>query len=489
MRPEVAQRGALPSVADSLALGLRRIGERAPQADRWIVYPPSGRDVPELSVYWRNAGSGSRAAVSGNEVLDRVTGLPVAARRTGGGEALYQMHYLLRYVPSTVAYWIVGVAAMLMLVAISSGVITHKKIFADFFTFRPRKGQRSWLDAHNLLSVAALPFHLMITYSGLVFFCFTYMPLIVAGSYGAGSANRNAFFDEAFTRPGTTVAAAGVAAPLAPLDAMIREAERRWGRGQIRSIDVRNPGDANARVSLTRTHVTPTSNGDHLDFDGVTGALLPGSPAARSGPALVNDTLMSLHEGLFAGPALRGLYFLSGLLGTAMIATGLVLWTAKRRKRNERAHAGLALVERLNVGPIVGLPVAVAAYFLANRLLPVDFAARAAWEAHALFIVWGAMLAYGALRPLRRAWLEQLSIAAIAFAAVPLVNALTTERHLGVSIPAGDWVFAGFDLTMLAFAAMFALCAGVLRRREGDAAHAPAGAEDEVSSDDTTEAA
>src|SRR3546814_12943346 len=64
--------------------------------------------------------------------------------------------------------WLAGVAAMFMLVAIVSGVITHKKIFVDFFTFRWGKGQRSWLDAHNALSVFGLPFHLMITYTGLV---------------------------------------------------------------------------------------------------------------------------------------------------------------------------------------------------------------------------------------------------------------------------------------------------------------------------------
>jgi hypothetical protein len=86
---------------------------------------------------------------------------------------------------------------------------------------------------------------------------------------------------------------------------------------------------------------------------------------------------------------------LSGLLGAAMIATGLVLWAVKRRQRAEKArsgiHSGLRLVERLNIGAIVGLPVAIGAYFWANRLLPIELAARAQWEAHVLFIVWTLM--------------------------------------------------------------------------------------------------
>ena len=60
-------------------------------------------------------------------------------------------------------------------VAIISGVITHRRIFADFFTFRTRRGQRSWLDAHNAVAVLALPFHLMITYTGLVTLLFLAM--------------------------------------------------------------------------------------------------------------------------------------------------------------------------------------------------------------------------------------------------------------------------------------------------------------------------
>ena len=183
--------------------------------------------------------------------------------------------------------------------------------------------------------------------------------------------------------------------------------------------------------------------------------------------------MLALHEGRFAGPVLRWLYFASGLLGCAMIATGLVLWTAKRRaKQDKRAKAGqkpefgFRLVECLNIGTVAGLPVAVAAYFWANRLIPADFAARREWEAHALFIAWGLLLLYPALRPPPRAWRETLWLAAAAFALLPLLNLLTTDRHLGVTLPAGDWVLAGFDLTMLALGACFAVAARRVRRKQ-----------------------
>lgn len=89
--------------------------------------------------------------------------------------------------------WIVGIATMFMFVAILSGVITHKKIFTDFFTFRPKKGQRSWLDAHNATAVLALPFHLVITFSGLVLLMFMLMPWGIQAIYGGDT---NAYFAE-----------------------------------------------------------------------------------------------------------------------------------------------------------------------------------------------------------------------------------------------------------------------------------------------------
>jgi len=190
----------------------------------------------------------------------------------------------------------------------------------------------------------------------------------------------------------------------------------------------------------------------------------------------ITDVLKGLHEANFAGYPLRWLFFVSGLLGTAMVATGLVLWTVKRRQRREKGRTapdrGLRLVERLNVATIAGLPIAIAAYFWANRLLPVDWPARADWEVHVMFLTWLALFGHAALRPLGRAWREQAVLGAAAFGLLPLVNALTTERHLGHSIPAGDWVFAGFDLTMLAFGGAFAAAAWLLRRHA--VAQAPA---------------
>jgi uncharacterized iron-regulated membrane protein len=470
MQPERPLQAERMSLTESIDIGLARLQAQAPNAKLWIINPPSVHAEPDLKISWRDSILFDRAFPTTTETLD-ATGTPLATPRdTGGGQLLYQMHYRFHYLSTNTATWIVGICTMFMLVAIVSGVITHKRIFRDFFTFRPRKGLRSWLDAHNVLSVMALPFHLMITYSGLIFFMFTYMQPIMTAEYGTDRGEQQRFYIEAYPRL-QQVEPAGIAAQLVSVRDLVEQVTQERSDRPIVSVSIAHPGDANARVLISRERSNPQTGADQLMFDGVTGARLLDAEPQRFGARKVNDALIGLHEGLFAGPLLRWLYFFSGLLGTVMIATGLVHWTVKRKANGEagRPVPGLALVERLNVGTIVGLPIAIAGYFWANRLIPADAANRSEWEAHAMFILWALALLYPLLRPIRRAWIELMYAAAALYTLLPLVNAITTDRHLGVTLPLagrGDWGLASVDLSMLAVGILFAAMAQRLRRSE-----------------------
>lgn len=107
----------------------------------------------------------------------------IEQRETRGGNFLYRFHFDLHYMPVFIARWLVGICAMLMLIAIVTGVVIHKNI-QRLFTFQPGKGPRSWLDGHTITSVLALPFHFMITYTGLVTLMLMYMSSAVSLSYG-----------------------------------------------------------------------------------------------------------------------------------------------------------------------------------------------------------------------------------------------------------------------------------------------------------------
>ena len=152
-----------------------------------------------------------------------------------------------------------------------------------------------------------------------------------------------------------------------------------------------------------------------------------------------------------------------------MIATGLLLWSTKRKAKlaeHQGPRFGIAAIDILNLGTIIGLPIGVAGYFWANRLLPVGMEGRAEWEVHAMFITWGLTYLVAIWRPLNRAWLELCGLAAAAYGLIPILNALTTDRHLLASIPEGDWATAGFDLSAFAAGLFFLFLVRTMYRRQ-----------------------
>lgn len=128
----------------------------------------------------------------------------------------------------------------------------------------------------------------------------------------------------------------------------------------------------------------------------------PDADKEASGPvATTQGVLYGLHLGRFADIETRWLYFVVGLLGTAMVGSGLVLWTVKRRSKlanPDKPYFGFRLVERLNIATIAGLSIAMVAFLWLNRWLPVAMEKRAEWEIHGFFIVWLASLIWALAR-------------------------------------------------------------------------------------------
>jgi uncharacterized iron-regulated membrane protein len=491
MQPELGVQTGEDTVGDTAQMAEAALAYTLAEQPRapliYLTLPNSGREGGSAVDIYADPPTLTDGQEGGKPLevtLDPATMLPLdgsTMRETGGGEVLYAMHYNLHYIPFesltlfgfTFPAWptlIVGVATMFMLVAILTGIVVHKKIFADFFTFRPGKGQRSWLDAHNLSSVLALPFMMMITYSGLVMYAYEYMPTVKTVAYGTPEIADPKLVDcELYDFGCSRREPSGEAALMAPLAPMVAQFSAMFPGEEIKWIDIFNAGDRNATVDMWAAENSEIRlEWPLITFDAVTGEILetkggavdnasPANPVGKFG-----DVLLALHEGTFAGPMLRWLYLLTGAIGAAMVATGLVLWSVKRRqklKATDRADLGLAFVERTNVGIIVGLLIAVAAYFWANRLLPVGMEGRADWEVNAMFLTWAAMLIHAALRPARRAWVEQWTLAALAYGLIPVLNAVTTEIHLVATLAAGDWALASFDLTMIVLGLIFAVTA------------------------------
>lgn len=430
-------------------LGLSYLEKNASDAERWFIRPGNEQRAQDLKVFWRwprgdkNTSNKGEKRKNGNEILSPLSGKAIEPRDTGGGQSLYQMHFELHYFSHGTGFRIVAICTLFMFLGLITGIVAHRKIFKEFFTFRPEKGKSAWLDFHKLSGVASLPFLLMITYSGLIFAASTLMPLVMLGSYGFDMKTVRA--ETQALRQRVVVEATGDKIPLGDIKPMVLEARNQWGPGRIRQIEIKHPGDSNARVIFDRLKNQPSDQRTNLIFDGRSGELLNLTPKPIMGSLITRTTFTNLHLGLFASPALRVLFFLFGVLGAGMVASGAIYWATKRRSEHREPSFGHKLVEVLNIGTIAGLPIAIAGYFLANRLLPVGLLNRADWEMHSLFIVWLSCFALAIFRGRQQSWLDLSVLSALTFASVPIINGLTTEAHMFNSFAAGDWARFGVD--------------------------------------------
>jgi uncharacterized iron-regulated membrane protein len=413
----------------------------APHAASWIIDLPQPRK-PYTEISWTSErgqqlgpGAGRPGGSFESATIDGAGRLLPEPRATRGGGFFAVFHFTLHYLPVLWGRWIVSIATMIMLVAIVSGVVTHRRLFADFFTFRHGRGQRAWLDAHNALGVLALPYHTMICYSGLVTLMLLTMPAAVQQLYPD---SRGDFVRGAMPQAPALVAASGQTAMLADPGPVLDGALRHWDGGLATRLTVQRPNDAAARYIVQRHESERLSNErQSMVFDAVTGTPLERSGDTPSAAAQTRSTLVGLHLGRFSDPLLRALLLGSGLGACALMATGMLLWTVKARQRRQ-PPAGLRLAESLNIATIAALPAAMAAYFWLNRLLPVMLARRPAAEIDGFFIVWGVLAVAALAWPTRTMWMVQLLLGGALFAALPVLNVWTAPDGTHAALLAWD---------------------------------------------------
>ncbi len=426
----------------------------AAKAPTWGVFFPTERE-PTIRVSWREPSGFVQ------RFIDPTTGAMLPDPGTlGGTRFLYPFHYMLHIRFQDIGYWIVGVAAMAMLALFVSGVVVHRKIFTDFFTFRAdKKPRRLILDLHNVTGVLGLPFHAAITLSGLIIFWALYFPTTWQTAY---QGDRQVFFAEAFGNIRPTKA--DKPGDMASFDAMVAKAQGVWEGAPLRYVFVRNPGDAASIVQIGRlAEADVSSTFDAAYFDGPTGRLA--SMQTNTLPVMgVQRFLSGLHLIQFRHWSLRWLYFGLGLSGCVLIATGFLFWLESRRKKHEQLGLrGVSIVDGLTIGSVTGILIATLAFFVVNRLLPLGSSFlgydRASLEIWTFYLTWLATFGHAWLRP-RRAWMEQCWTLALLATAAVLLNWITTGDHLFRSLLHRHlWPIAGMDLMLLASAALATLAA------------------------------
>lgn len=447
MQPEFASMQVNQETA--LKSAYHYLQQNAPDAQNWYI-GVANQDSPVNKVYWQKADGGYES-----KTLNASTGKELSLSATQGGDFFYNFHFQLYGMPYTIGRLIVTIAAFIMLLILISGIITHKKILTDFFTLRAFKGQRSYLDFHNVSSVIALPFFLTMTFTGLAIFFYIVLP---SGMKKLYPDNPFQYFEEIRTVNISTNPVTPVKTEMLPIQHFITTAQQHWRHAEFDNITIKQPNTQLAKITLTQLKDNSiTRNQAQLILNAATGKLLENT-RNESVIATLNAGVYGLHMARFSEPTLRLGLFFSGILGCAMIASGLLLWSLKRQmqKKSERFHIGYYLVNRLNITMIIGLPIAMLGYLYANRFINIP-AGAPNYEIYSFFSIWLGSFLLACLTPKQHVWKIQLKILILTAFMLPLINVYYLVSHQYIDSFATYWLFLRMDLILwlLALLALF----------------------------------
>lgn len=386
----------------------------------------------------------------------------------GASGFFYPFHFSLHITWRGLGQWIVGLASMAMLLLIVSGTVIHRKILQDFFTFRPHKSsRRSSLDLHNMTSIVALPFHILFPLSGVLILAFVYFSDELETGYGG---NRAALVEDVFGLfvPKTLGLRSDIPKSI---DRFIADAERIWTQRSGMSsradvIRVVNAGDSNSIVIVEQQFPARevAMAAGIITYHASTGELKSDALPKQIQRAVM--WLQGAHFMRFDSWVVRWLFFLGGLSGSVMIATGLIFWMQSRIKKTAEATA-IRVVRALCVGTVTGVIAASIAFLASNRMLSNETTVfgfgRHGLEVAAFFAVWVVCFVHAGIRGIH-AWADQCwVIAALALFAVVMNWASTEEQLLNAAMKA-QWAVVGVDLALLSSAALATYSGRLLRR-------------------------
>lgn len=409
-------------------------------ADEWYINLAI-QDKPVNHVYWLGADNFGSAVLDPNQgdeiLLDNEIGL---------GQFFYQFHYQFHSIDVLTGRTIISVIAFIALIILLSGIITHKKIFTDFFTLRSHKGQRSWLDVHNFSAVIALPFFLMITFTGILLLFHFYLPQGLQQLYGE---KPRTYFKEIREKT-TTIQTQNNSSADINLPAILSQVKQQWGDAEIKRIVIKNPNQNNTSIYFEQVQdKSLTLRPNRLMFD-ATGHILENNRKDNI-IALTSAGVYGLHLAYFAQPLVRFALFISGILGVVMIASGLLMWSIKRQvKHKGEESTGQYLVDRINIAVIVGLPIAMISTFYGVRLHSlIDPEIVNISFISCFFSFWIMSSALALLLPQSKLWISQLLILMILCFILPIFDIIYLIAKGYIQNFSDYWLFLRIDLVFI----------------------------------------
>lgn len=376
--------------------------------------------------------------------------------------------------------WVMGVVASLYALALVSGVIVlMPSLVKDFFALRVGKNlKRMWLDAHNVIGIISLPFHVVMALSAVIF---AFHDGIYALQDHVVHHGQRTATTQSAPRGVPAVPPRDPAAMLPP-HALLSRAQALSPGFEAHSLQYQNVSSSRAVVRVwgkDDAAVLPRARGGFVALDPYSGKVLNRDylPGQQDTPNLVVSSFFALHMASFGGTPVQWLYFLLGLAGAWLFYSGNLLWIETRRRkaapRSEDApvqRRDVRWMASATVGICLGCVCGISLTIVGGKWLHAHAANAYAWHQILYYAAFFASIAWAFARGGARAAVHLLYAAAAVTLAIPLTSLLAWV------FPAlGMWAHTspatlGVDATALVGALCFARMARATARRVRDGA-------------------
>ncbi|ALU41966.1 PepSY-associated TM helix domain-containing protein [Pseudoalteromonas rubra] len=262
--------------------------------------------------------------------------------------------------------FVLGVAAFLYFLALVSGLVFLLPTLTKRFQALRRDGERKrlWLDGHNLLGVASLPFHIVIAVTVTVFAFHDVFYGGLSQLYGD---------KPLFPRSSPSKIERHIT-DLPKVSEIVAKVEAHAPGYTVSQIRFNNLDKPSASASVSVVNESQLMRGALNDFVFMNPYTfeISSSSAAHSEQTIwarIVSTFFGLHFGSYGGDVVRWVYFLMGMAGACLFYSGNILWLEKRRNSGTEQSRSYHIMGALTVGVSLGALIGIASVFAANKWL------------------------------------------------------------------------------------------------------------------------
>ena len=325
--------------------------------------------------------------------------------------------------------YLLGIAALLYFLALVSGlIILLPTLVRTLFALRAEKSSKVfWRDAHNLVGITSLPFHLVIALTVVVFaFHDQFYGTLKDTVYGE---------QEMFNWPDSGQRQVRQVSQMLSVDQLLERIESAVPGYEVRELTWMrlNTSEPMVRAELINPEqVVRGPLGGYLGLNPFSGRILMDDvlPETANGWGVAVQSFFALHFGSYGGNPVRWLYFLLGLSGAFLFYSGNILWLEARRKRQRRNSPAIQQSRQVRymaaatIGVCLGSVLATTLVLLCARVISSVADDVNGSYVSLYYLLFCAALIWSFWRGAAQAAPELLSACALAMLAIPASSLL-----------------------------------------------------------------